>query len=102
MPPLAVQLPTLRVAARQGGLELLLRGFLSLSLPEQVTTIRDSTGLLHAIADQHLWVARTGLCHLNITFLVQGEPVTNVERMEQAAQWIQACDVGGKTLTQGS
>jgi hypothetical protein len=45
---------------------------LSLSLPREFSAITTSSELLQAVKEKHLWVARTGSCHVNISFFGYG------------------------------
>lgn len=90
-----VTLPQTRLASKRDGTELVLHGSISLCLPEQSVGITNGDELGRAVTDKHLWIARKGLCFLNVTFSVQREPVTSGDTMVQLAQWIENCAVRG-------
>lgn len=95
----AISLPKLRIASKSNGYELRLHALLSLDLPEELRTLVTAEELLNAVTEKHLWIARKGACHLNISVSVHDELLRGHAELPQIAAWVQECEVCASICT---
>lgn len=88
-----IPLPRLRIASQPENLELTLQGYISLELPEELNELASAGELLDAVKEKHLWIARTGSCHLNISIYIHDGLVSADIDLATLAVWIQDCEV---------
>ncbi|KAL6892289.1 hypothetical protein GGI43DRAFT_190506 [Trichoderma evansii] len=96
MPLASVDLPKLHLSDNGQQLELSLEGSLQLQFPDGVKLPQTSTELLKSVAEEHLWIARTGSCYFHVIVSIQGECVTAIDQTAELTEWIQCCEVWTK------
>lgn len=89
----AICLPPLRVAARQGGLQLFLRSSVTSDFPHSLQDIESNDHLKRAVKEEQLWMARLGCSRLTVTLTNSGRPF-DASSSEAVALWIQGQQVG--------
>jgi hypothetical protein len=89
----AICLPPLRVAARQGGLQLSLRSSVTADFPHSLQDIESNDDLKRAVKEGQLWMARLGYSRLTVTLTNSGRPF-DASSSEAVALWIQGQQVG--------
>ncbi|KAL7926634.1 hypothetical protein ACQKWADRAFT_145342 [Trichoderma austrokoningii] len=91
----SVNLPEILLTDKGQLLDLSLKGSMKLQFSDGAKVPETSTDLLKSVAEEHLWIARTGSCHFHIVISIQGERVTAIDHAE-LTNWIQHCEVWTK------
>ncbi|KAH7156126.1 hypothetical protein EDB81DRAFT_880457 [Dactylonectria macrodidyma] len=86
-------LPTLRILLKQENLEIVVTPSLCLDLPARFANVLTIDQLCVDLEESHLWIARTGNCHIEVSVAVHGNPVLEVEQLGSFARSIKHCDV---------
>ena len=87
-----IQLPSLHLEARQGGLELRLQSFICLALADGQRDLATYKELRAAVEEDHLWIARKGLSRLTVSFTNMEQSVSSTDRA-MLKPWIQMHEV---------
>lgn len=93
MPLASINLPKLHLSDNGQQLDLSLEGSLQLRFSDGVKLPQTSTDLLKLVAEEHLWIARTGSCYFHVVVSIQGEYVTAMDQIAEFTEWIQCCEV---------
>ncbi|KAF4581962.1 RasGEF protein [Ophiocordyceps camponoti-floridani] len=88
----AVSLPTISVAGRTSNVQVSVDGSLLLRLPEGSSSLTTSHDLMELITARHVWICRTGACHVSITVSLNGEPFALVDETP-LAEWVGGCEI---------
>lgn len=87
-----IPFPHLRLAPRQGDLELSLQASITLIIPENLSNVMTYSDLVEAVQDEQLWIARNGTSHF-IVVLTNGElQISALERV-MVTDWIERHEV---------
>ncbi|EHK15896.1 uncharacterized protein TRIVIDRAFT_39897 [Trichoderma virens Gv29-8] len=89
----SVSLPNLHLVGNEQQLDFSLGGSLQLRFPDGVNPPRTSSDLLKLVMEKHLWVARTGSCHLQLDVSIQGEPVSERNHIAKLVEWVRDCEI---------
>lgn len=92
--PTTIALPQLRIQNRQDGLEVLAKPAVRLHLPRELPRVDTVDGLMNAVEKKSLWLARTGSCHLEVSVVINDDPVLDSDRVKQVADTIRRHQVG--------
>lgn len=92
----SIPLTHVRLAARQGGLELSLDSSMTLDFPASFQHITSLSDLTRATNKEQLWIARLGCSHVTISFNSLGESLCTSES-EAVAAWIKSHQVWPST-----
>ncbi|KAL6691054.1 hypothetical protein J3F84DRAFT_169903 [Trichoderma pleuroticola] len=89
----SVSLPNLSLVSNEQQLDFSLGGTLQLRFPDGADVPRTSSDLLKLVTEKHLWIARTGSCHLRLDVSIQGEPVLESNQVAKLVEWVRDCEV---------
>lgn len=89
----ALPLPVLQVLLKQEDLEIAVTSSFCLDLPPRIANIKTIDQLLVEVKESHLWIARTGNCHIEISVAVNDDPILENEQLDTFARSIKHCDV---------
>ncbi|SPJ75037.1 uncharacterized protein FTOL_04768 [Fusarium torulosum] len=89
----ALQLPSLRILAKQTNVEVTATPSLNIDLPNNTQSITSIDDLLSLVQDSHLWITRSGACCIQISIAVNGRPILESTRLESIAKAVSSCEV---------
>lgn len=89
----SVNLPKLHLISNEQHLDFSLEGSLRLRFPDGVKPPGRSSDLLKLVAEKQLWIARTGSCYFHLHTSIQGEPLSERDRIAKFTEWVRNCEV---------
>ncbi|KAH6996768.1 hypothetical protein EDB80DRAFT_882925 [Ilyonectria destructans] len=89
----ALPLPVLQILLKQENLEIVVTSSFCLDLPSRIANIKTIDQLLVEVKKSHLWIARTGNCHIEISVAVNDDPILENEQLDTFSRSIKHCDV---------
>lgn len=89
----ALPLPVLQILLKQEDLEIVVTSSFCLDLPPRIANIKTIDQLLVEVKESHLWIARTGNCHIEISVAVNDDPILENEQLDTFSRSIKHCDV---------
>lgn len=89
----AVSLPAVSIFSQSLNTELMLNGSLLLQHFGHLSPPSTSSELLELVHDKHLWIARTGSCHLHVSISFHGQRLEQRDMLDQIVDWILGFEV---------
>jgi hypothetical protein len=89
----ALRLPTIRVVTKQANIELRATASLNIDPPDGARNIKDAKDLLSAVSNSYLWISRAGSCCIEVSFAIEGRPVSECDHLEGVAETINSSKV---------
>ncbi|KAL7933486.1 hypothetical protein V8C35DRAFT_56396 [Trichoderma chlorosporum] len=93
MQPVNVSLPNLHLVSFEHQMEFLLESSMQLRFPDGADIPKTGSDLLKLVTEKHLWIARTGSCHLQLDVSIQGELVTEGGHLARVGEWVRDHEV---------
>ncbi|KAG8674705.1 hypothetical protein FPOAC2_00738 [Fusarium poae] len=89
----ALRLPTIRVVTKQANIELRATASLNIDPPDGARNIKDAKDLLSAVSNSYLWISRAGSCCIEVSFAIEGRPVSECDHLEGVAETINSSKI---------
>lgn len=73
-------------------MELSLQTSVTLNLPESLSNMHSYSGLVHAVRDEQLWIARNGISHFTVELTNDGFQISELDRV-MVTDWVERHEV---------